>query len=127
MNLKRYSELRKKFPLPEYMESAGNAADPATGHVLSVGIMTRRKLYSEVGYICDADAPEELHACVCSMLEQIKGQAIIKTVLLTPRMIYEPVCGGEKPTEQLMHYADMALCALNQAFKGYLSNEREEK
>lgn len=126
MNLKRYSDLRKAYPLPEQMESAGNVVDPVTSHVLSVGIRTHRKLYAEVGYVCDSEAPEALHACVCSMLEQIKGNAVIKTALLTPGMIYQPVCENDKPTEEMIHYSEMALCALHEALKGYLANLKEE-
>lgn len=121
MNLEKYLCLRENYPLPEQMESAGHVHDPKTGHVLAVGIMTHRKLYSEIGYVCDADAPDELHACVCSMMELVKGMALIKTALLTPEMIYAPICEEEQPTEELVYYANMALCALNQALKGYLS------
>ncbi len=73
MDLERYADKRERYPLPEQMESAGNVVDPVTGHVLSVGIMTYRRTYAQVGYVCDQGAPKELHACVCSMLSRSRA------------------------------------------------------
>ncbi len=125
MDLERYADKRERYPLPEQMESAGNVVDPVTGHVLSVGIMTYRRTYAQVGYVCDQGAPKELHACVCSMLEQIQGGAVIKAALLRPEAVYEPICVGGEPTKELIHYAEMALCAMEQALKGYLKGLKE--
>ena len=60
MDLERYADKRERYPLPEQMESAGNVVDPVTGHVLSVGIMTYRRTYAQVGYVCDQGAPKRL-------------------------------------------------------------------
>lgn len=126
MDIRLYADMRERYPLPDQMESAGNVVDPLTGHMLAVGIRTHRKLYAETGYICDPKAPEELHACVCSMLGQIQGEAIIKTVLLTPETIYGPICKGARPTKEMVHYSEMALRALLEAFKGYLNDDKED-
>jgi hypothetical protein len=115
-----YAALRAEYPLPEEMESAGNVADRGTGHVLSIGIVTHRELYWKTGYICDTDAPETMHACVCSLLKQIQKMPVIKTVLLTLEMIYTQICKGNAPTPEILHYSQMALCALQKALEGYL-------
>ena len=125
MELERYAALREKYPLPAQMESEGHAVDKKTGHVLAVGIKTHRRLYWEAGYTCDVGAPMELHACACALMELIQGMAVIKTILLTPEMVYRPVCKGDKPTKELIYFSQMALCALNQAFQGYLGELAE--
>lgn len=125
MKIKKYAGMKELFALPDQMECAGNVVDKKSGHVLAVGINTKRKLYAELGYICDTEAPDALHACACAMIELVIGMPVIKTVLLTPDQIYGPICEGETPTEELIYYSNMVLCALNQAFQGYLKTEKE--
>lgn len=121
MKIKEYAKLKDKYTLPEEMISAGNVKESQSGHVLAVGFNTKRYVYSEIGYVCDKEAPEVMHACVCALMEQVFEMPLIKTVLLKPEMIYEKICESEQPSEEVVYYSNMALCALNEAFKGYLT------
>ena len=128
MRIQEYLKKREKYmSLPDNMDSMGTVADSQTKNELIIGVSIHRDVYSKTGYICNEDAPDELHACVCSLLEQIHEMAIIKTVLLKPEMIYEPICDGEEPTESLVRYSHMVLCALNEVFKGILAEQKENK
>lgn len=123
VKIQEYASLRNKYVLPEQVESAGNVKDNKTGHVLAIGFRSKRYVYSEIGYICDEAAPDVFHACVCALMELVFEMPLIKTVLLTPDMVYSKICGEEPVTEEVTHYSNMALCALNEAFKGYLSSQ----
>ena len=129
MKIQEYAALRDNYKLPAQMEGAGNVLDKESGHVLAIGFNTHRDVYKELGYICDPDAPEVFHACVCAVLETVYQMPLVKTVLLTPEMAYEKICGNEKPTEEIERYTYMALCALNEGLRGYVNmrNEKREK
>ena len=124
MKIKEYAALREAYRMPEHVECAGNAVDWENNAWLSIGVSIQRDTYHETGYLCYEGASEVFHACVCALLEQIRDMPIIKTVLLTPEMIYGPVCQGEEPTEEMRYCASMALCALREAFQGCLTLRR---
>lgn len=121
MKIQQYAQLREQYRMPEQVECAGNVVDRPTGAWLSIGILTRRDTYHQTGYLCREDAPEAFHACVCALLQQIQDMPLIKTVLLTPDVIYTAVCGEEEPTEEIRYAASMALSALRQALQGFLA------
>ena len=128
MRTNEYLEKMEQYKsLPQDMDSMGSVVDTKTGNELVIGVSIHRDVYSKTGYVCNEDAPEELHACVCSLLEQIHEMAIIKTVLLKPEMIYGPICDGKEPTEGFVRYSHMALCALHESFKGVLQEQREKQ
>lgn len=112
--------------MPNMVDSIGSVVDTKTKNELAIGVHIHRDVYSGAGYICNEDAPEILHACVCALLEQIHEMPIIKTVLLKPEMIYEAIGDENEITEEIVRYSNMTLCALHEAFKGYLyENERK--
>ena len=128
MKINEYVEKSKSYMvMPGNMDSMGNVIDTETKNELMIGVSIHRDVYSKTGYICNEDAPEELHACVCSLLEQIHEMAIIKTVLLKPEMVYGPICDGEEPTPELVRYSNMALCALNEVLKGIIFEQKENQ
>ena len=55
--------------MPADAAGIGTASDPETGDVIAIGVVTRRRTYNKTGYICQKDAPAELHACACALLE----------------------------------------------------------
>lgn len=114
------SETRKIYGLPENMDSMGRVVDPETNIELIIGASIHRDLYQKTGYVCSEYAPEEFHVCICSLLEQIQGMAIIKTILLTPENVYAPICGEHEPTKEMVRYSQMAICALREVLKGIL-------
>lgn len=77
--------MRDKYPMPADAAGIGTASDPETGDVIAIGVVTRRRTYNKTGYICQKDAPAELHACACALLELVQDMPVIKTVLLRPR------------------------------------------
>ena len=128
MKAAEYMNKKEQYmSLPKDMDSLGTVVDPQTKNELAIGVSIRRDVYNKTGYACNENAPEELHACVCSLLEQIHEMPIIKTVLLKPEMVYGPICDGEEPEESIVRYSHMALCALNEAFKGVLANQKDRQ
>lgn len=121
MKIKEYAVLRQKYCMPEQVGAAGNAVDRKTGAYLSIGIVVQRDTYHKTGYLCHEDASDVFHACVCSLLEQIQDMPIIKTVLLTPDMVWKPLCEEGEPSEEIKYASSMALCALREAFRGHLA------
>ena len=61
--------MRDKYPMPADAAGIGTASDPESGDVIAIGVVTRRRTYNKTGYICQKDAPAELHACACALLE----------------------------------------------------------
>lgn len=120
MKVEEYAALREKYPMPADAVSAGTASDPETGDVIAIGIVTRRRTYNKTGYICQKDAPAELHACACALLELVQDMPVIKTVLLRPEDVCALICGDETPAPNLLRCAALALTALRQALKGRL-------
>lgn len=121
MKLAEYAALKDRYRMPDQVECAGNAVDRERGTWLSIGVVTHRDTYQEVGYLCHDGASQTFHACVCALLRQIQDMPIIKTVLLTPESVYGPICEGEEPSREIRYCADMALCALRQALRGCLA------
>lgn len=113
--------MRDKYPMPADAVSAGTASDPDTGDVIAIGIVTRRRTYNKTGYICQKDAPAELHACACALLELVQDMPVIKTVLLRPEDVCARLCGDETPAPSLLRRAALALTALRQALQGLLA------
>ena len=79
---------------------------------VAIGVVTRRKTYARTGYVCQKDAPAELHACACALLELIQDMPVIKTVLLKP----EDICAKltDAPPEKLLRLSTLCLAALRQ-------------
>lgn len=127
MKIQQYAELREQYRMPEEVECAGNVVDKETGAWLSVGILVQRDTYHRTGYLCREDASETFHACVCALLQQIQDMPLIKTVLLKPEIIYDVLCEGEEPTEEIRYASSMALSALRQALQGILSTRAAER
>lgn len=121
MKIQQYAALREQYRMPEQVECAGNAVDKETGAWLSIGILVSRDTYHQTGYLCREDASDTFHACVCALLQQIQDMPLIKTVLLTPDTVYDALCEGEDPTDEIRYAVSMALSALRQALQGYLT------
>lgn len=121
MNIEEYAALKDRYRMPEQVECAGNAVDRDGKKWLSIGVVTKRDTYHEVGYLCHNGAAQVFHACVCALLKQIQDMPIIKTVLLTPDDIFQLICQDEEPSEEIRYCAGMALCALREAFHGCLA------
>lgn len=113
--------MRDKYPMPADAVSAGTASDPDTGDVIAIGIVTRRRTYNKTGYICQKDAPAELHACACALLELVQDMPVIKTVLIRPEDVCARLCGDETPVPSLLRRSALALTALRQALQGLLA------
>lgn len=124
MNIEEYAALKDRYRMPEQVECAGNAVDRDGKHWLSIGVVTRRDTYYEAGYLCHNGADQVFHACVCALLKKIQDMPIIKTVLLTPEDIFQLICHGEDPNEEIRYCTSMALCALLEAFQGCLVMRR---
>lgn len=121
INVREYLQKKEQYyGLPENMDSMGRVVDRKTNNELIIGVSVYRDLYDKTGYLCNEEAPEELHVCACSLLDHVQKMAIIKTVLLTPKEIYESICGEAEPSEELIYYSNMALCALRESLKGVL-------
>lgn len=84
MKIEEYAAMRDKYPMPADAAGIGTASDPETGDVIAIGVVTRRRTYNKTGYICQKDAPAELHACACALLELVQDMPVIKTALLRP-------------------------------------------
>lgn len=123
MKVEEYAALRDRYPMPADAVSVGTAADGDTGSVIAVGIVTRRRTYFKTGYVCQKNAPPELHACACALLGLIQDMPVIKTVLLKPEDVCERICGEEQPTRELLRSAALVLTALRQALKGLLAEQ----
>lgn len=108
-------------PCPPTAVSAGTASDPDTGDVIAIGIVTRRRTYNKTGYICQKDAPAELHACACALLELVQDMPVIKTALLRPEDVCARLCGDETPDPSLLRHSALALAALCQSLQACLS------
>ena len=63
MKIEGYAAMRGKYPMPEDAVAVGTAADRETGDLVAIGVVTRRTTYARTGYVCQKDAPAELHAC----------------------------------------------------------------
>lgn len=113
--------MRDKYPMPADAAGIGTASDPETGDVIAIGVVTRRRTYNKTGYICQKDAPAELHACACALLELVQDMPVIKTVLLRPEDVCARLCGDETPASSLLRRAALALTALRQALQGLLA------
>lgn len=113
--------MRDQYPMPADAVSAGTASDPDTGDVIAIGIVTRRRTYNKTGYICQKDAPAELHACACALLELVQDMPVIKTVLLRPEDVCARLCGDETPDPSLLRRSALALAALRQSLQACLS------
>lgn len=121
MKIEEYAAMRDKYPMPADAAGIGTASDPDTGDVIAIGIVTRRRTYNKTGYICQKDAPAELHACACALLELVQDMPVIKTVLLRPEDVCARLCGDETPAPSLLRRAALALTALRQALQGLLA------
>lgn len=121
MKIEEYAALRGKYPMPEDAVAVGTAADKETGDLVAIGAVTRRKTYARTGYLCQKDAPAELHACVCALLELVQNMPVIKTVLLKPEDICARLCPGEQPGPGLLRRSALALSALRQALSACLT------
>lgn len=121
MKIEEYAAMRDKYPMPADAAGIGTASDPETGDVIAIGIVTRRRTYNKTGYICQKDAPAELHACACALLELVQDMPVIKTVLLRPEDVCARLCGDETPAPSLLRRAALALTALRQALQGLLA------
>ena len=97
MKIEEYAAMRDKYPMPADAAGIGTASDPETGDVIAIGVVTRRRTYNKTGYICQKDAPAELHACACALLELVQDMPVIKTVLLRPEDVCARLCGDETP------------------------------
>lgn len=121
MKIEEYAAMRDKYPMPADAAGIGTASDPETGDVIAIGVMTRRRTYNKTGYICQKDAPVELHACACALLELVQDMPVIKTALLRPEDVCARLCGDETPALSLLRRAALALTALRQALQGLLA------
>lgn len=121
MKVEEYAAMRDKYPMPADAAGIGTASDPETGDVIAIGVVTRRRTYNKTGYICQKDAPAELHACACALLELVQDMPVIKTVLLRPEDVCARLCGDETPAPSLLRRAALALAALRQALQGLLA------
>lgn len=121
MKIEEYAAMRDKYPMPADAAGIGTASDPETGDVIAIGIVTRRRTYNKTGYICQKDAPAELHACACALLELVQDMPVIKTVLLRPEDVCARLCGDETPAPSLLRRSALALAALRQALQGLLA------
>ncbi len=121
MKIEEYAAMRDKYPMPADAAGIGTASDPETGDVIAIGIVTRRRTYNKTGYICQKDAPAELHACACALLELVQDMPVIKTVLLRPEDVCARLCGDETPVPSLLRRSALALAALRQALQGLLA------
>lgn len=121
MKIEEYAAMRDKYPMPADAAGIGTASDPETGDVIAIGVVTRRRTYNKTGYICQKDAPVELHACACALLELVQDMPVIKTVLLRPEDVCARLCGDETPAPSLLRRAALALTALRQALQGLLA------
>lgn len=119
MKIEEYAALRGKYPMPEDAVAVGTAADKETGDLVAIGAVTRRKTYARAGYLCRKDAPAELHACVCALLELVQDMPVIKTVLLKP----EDICARltEAPSDELLRLSALCLAALRQTLSACLT------
>lgn len=121
MKIEEYAAMRDKYPMPADAAGIGTASDPETGDVIAIGVVTRRRTYNKTGYICQKDAPAELHACACALLELVQDMPVIKTALLRPEDACARLCGDETPAPSLLRRAALALTALRQALQGLLA------
>ena len=121
MKIEEYAAMRDKYPMPADAAGIGTASDPETGDVIAIGVVTRRRTYNKTGYICQKDAPAELHACACALLELVQDMPVIKTVLLRPEDVCARLCGDETPASSLLRRAALALAALRQSLQACLS------
>ena len=121
MKIEEYAAMRDKYPMPADAAGIGTASGPDTGDVIAIGVVTRRRTYNKTGYICQKDAPAELHACACALLELVQDMPVIKTVLLRPEDVCARLCGDETPAPSLLRRAALALTALRQALQGLLA------
>ena len=121
MKIEEYAAMRDKYPMPADAAGIGTASDPETGDVIAIGVVTRRRTYNKTGYICQKDAPAELHACACALLELVQDMPVIKTVLLRPEDVCARLCGDETPDPSLLRRSALALAALRQSLQACLS------
>lgn len=121
MKIEEYAAMRDKYPVPADAAGIGTASDPETGDVIAIGVVTRRRTYNKTGYICQKDAPAELHACACALLELVQDMPVIKTVLLRPEDVCARLCGDETPDPSLLRRSALALAALRQSLQGLLA------
>ena len=121
MKVEEYAAMRDKYPMPADAAGIGTASDPETGDVIAIGVVTRRRTYNKTCYICQKDAPAELHACACALLELVQDMPVIKTALLRPEDVCARLCGDETPAPSLLRRAALALTALRQALQGLLA------
>lgn len=128
MKIQEYACKKDVYAIKTYTEydGIGSVADSEMKNELVIAVKIHRDVFSKTGYLCNAEAPELLHACVCAMFELVFEMPIIQTVLLTPDMIWEKFYEPEEEvTEELKRYASMALCGLREAFTGYLTERRK--
>ena len=125
MRVESYYDKREQYPMMKDFDSVGNVIDKEKNNELLVAVKIHREVYSELGYHCNEEAPQLLHACVCAMFELVFEMPIIKTVLLTLDMILELLCEKEEVTEDMRRYAAMSLYALKEAFAGYLAERNK--
>ena len=121
MDLNKFLDKSHELRLTGEYDSYGSVTDTEKGNDLMIGVRIYRMLYKELGYSLNQDAPPLLHACVIAMLELAHEMPIIKTVMLQPVTILKEVLGDEKPDIDAVRYANMAVCALNEAFKGVMA------
>lgn len=121
MKIEEYAAMRDKYPMPADAAGIGTASDPETGDVIAIGVVTRRRTYNKTGYICQKDAPAELHACACALLELVQDMPVIKTALLRPEDVCARLCGDETPAPSLLRRSALALAALRQSLQACLS------
>lgn len=105
--------------MPEDAVAVGTAADRETGDLVAIGVVTRRKTYARTGYVCQKDAPAELHACACALQELIQDMPVIKTVLLKPEYICAKLI--DAPPEKLLRLSTLCLAALRQTLSACLT------
>ncbi|MFR5780897.1 MAG: hypothetical protein ACLUEK_03165 [Oscillospiraceae bacterium] len=120
MKVEEYAAMRTNTPCPP-TPSAPDRLGPDTGDVIAIGIVTRRRTYNKTGYICQKDAPAELHACACALLELVQDMPVIKTALLRPEDVCARLCGDETPDPSLLRHSALALAALCQSLQACLS------
>ena len=121
MDLNRFLDKRDEMRLTGDFDSYGSVKDPEKGNELIVGARVYRMVYKEMGYSLNEDAPDLLHACVIAMFELVYDMPVIKTVLVDPQAIIREVCGDEEPDRDAVRYANMAVCTLNEVFKGIMA------
>ncbi len=119
--IKQYASMSESYTLPTQMHGAGSGFDPETGHVLAIGFVARRETYAETGYICDKNAPQKLHACVCALLSEVQDMPLIKTALLSPEVILKLLCKEVTADEEIKRWMAFSLEVLNKALESYLS------